>query len=160
MPIKKADRITYLTDSNVERAFLFNCRLLDLVDGPGIKRGDIVKGKHGYVVAECDVPKVIGTIAEFKPNGRCAWKGKPLDCLFLPGKPRKDSKLQCMNYVVARVPDALTISALNSAGVTVVETTSGLSLVTLECDRFGKQSSERCARMVEYCTQNLKPEKN
>jgi hypothetical protein len=126
--------ITYRNNDSVRQAFLFNCRRGDLTPCTSIRRGDIVLGKHGYVVAEGDAPGVAGKTLPFRPNGKCVWKGQVLACMYLPGSPRK-KKLKCMNYIVARVPDEKLRKLLEGDGVCVVPIANRLKLVTLECDK-------------------------
>ncbi|MEI7733300.1 MAG: hypothetical protein WCO56_27260, partial [Verrucomicrobiota bacterium] len=86
---KKTDYIWYRTNPSVVTAFLYNCRELDLVDGPGIPAGAIVKGTHGYVVVEKMIPEVTANLVPFKPNAKCQWQEYQLSCMALPGgKPR------------------------------------------------------------------------
>jgi hypothetical protein len=139
--------INYKNNENVKRAFLFNCLRSDLVLGAGIGLGSIVKGAHGYVIAERDVPDVSGAIVEFEANGECSLKGKTLACMCLPGTP-KNKDLKCMNYVVAEVGDQETFELLKRRGVPVIKTEDGRRFANLEIDRFDGQAFERRATIA------------
>ena len=144
---KLSDFITYQTDENVRTAFLRHSRKLDLHDGPGIPKGTIIQGEHGFVAAEADVPKVAGTAVPFASNGQCSWQGRLLPCLYLPGSPPR-KRLRCRNFIVAAVPDATVEAALKAAGLPVIETQDGKKLVNLETDRGAWQAKERRATLA------------
>lgn len=139
--------ITYRTNQDVRDAKLFNCRSKDLKPGGCILKGEIVKGLHGFAVAECGVPDVSGVLTvPFVPNGRCQWSVWELECLYLPGSP-KGKNLKGRNYIIAELTKEKMLKIAAEKGLNII-VVNGRKLVNLEIDRFAGQTVERRATLL------------
>lgn len=117
---KSGESLTYRNNEQMRVAFLFNARKLDVVSGgQGIKRGQIVKGVHGYCVAQCDVAGAKAEIVAYKANGKVTRDGKSfLEVMHAEG----------LNYAVHR--------------------TANGKLVNVELDRFAGQTKANRVSLV------------
>ena len=66
---KTAKGFTVRTDANLVKAQLWAARGTDILEGAGIKAGQILQMKWGNQPALADVPGRAGKVVAFKPNG-------------------------------------------------------------------------------------------
>ena len=143
---KKYKNYWYQTNTDVQRAFLYNCRDHDLCHGNGISVGSIVRGAVGFVIAESFVPDLTGSIVSFCPIRRCEWMGFTLPCMTEAPLTASERELRPFNYVVAELAEIAALDQAQSAGVPVVPYIGGKRLVNLEIFTFERQGRKNPRR--------------
>lgn len=132
-------------------AFLFHLRDGDVKQGGKFKKGDVVEGTGGYVVAEADVFGWTVAIVPFSPTRRCEWHGFVMPCMVHrqapPGK-HPSAQLRAFNYIVAQLTDPAAEIKAAEIGLPVIPTDAGQKLVNLEIGRFEAQAHQRRATLL------------
>jgi hypothetical protein len=127
-----------------KKSFLYNLRNGDFQQGGRISKGEVVRGKAGYVVAEESCPDWSATTVSFRPNRKCDWKEfKSLPCMTHPDVPRgklTKKALRHRHYVVVSVTSKKMASLLRKIGVRPV-VTGGKEVVNLEISTFQAQGA-------------------